>query len=80
MPTVIKAQQGVAPNTKVKGKRNKNRSIFCGVPLVSILKVANGWQVQQRDDEESQAWVDVPKGLFKSKKEAEEKAPYLCEF
>lgn len=53
---------------------------FAGVPLVRIRTRRQGWQVQERPDEESSDWRDVSNGWFLTREEAEDAAPYLCHF
>lgn len=52
---------------------------FPGVPLVRVMKVSNGWQVQEREDTDNEGWTDVGE-VFPSKEEAIDEAPFLCGF
>lgn len=58
---------------------NDNIVTFAGVPLVRIIKIKRKWQVQMRDDESSDAWINIGDPFF-SREKAIEEAPYLCEF
>lgn len=53
---------------------------FCGVPMVRLLPIRGGWQVQQRSSDTSDDWQDVADGWFKTRAQAEEEAPNLCHF
>lgn len=58
---------------------NKNIVLFYGVPLVRVIKVDRLWQVQLRDSETSDDWQCIG-NPYKTREQAVEAAPYLCEF
>ncbi len=57
----------------------KNVFMFTGIPLVRILKQFGKFQVQMRDNEESDIWNNVGES-FATKDEAINEAPFLCGF
>jgi hypothetical protein len=60
---------------------NRKPYSYVGIPLVRIVPADyNGWQIQARENEQSEVWADIPNGWFKTASEALDAAPVLCEF
>jgi hypothetical protein len=73
---IIRATQVQLPPVK----NRMGRITFAGAPMVGLLRKNHGWQVQMRTTEDGTDWADVPNGWFKTRAEAEDQAPYLCDF